>query len=179
MASTVTLEPTEEWSIEWRSSGNDSYMLLSSHYDAMTEGMTYIYNDGKFHLGQNIGGNYKNYGIASGNTKELHTFRFENRIAEDGTNTIYMVVDGMEIGAVVADAYNKTYTFNSIGAAFDIFPLNGVKETWETVKNLYAAAGTPDNCRLVIGEGSHRFYADDAWPVVKELLAKFRIAELQ
>jgi hypothetical protein len=51
-----------------------------------------------------------------------------------------------------------------------IFPLHGVKETWETVKNLYAAAGTPDNCRLVIGEGSHRFYADDAWPVVKELL---------
>ena len=53
-----------------------------------------------------------------------------------------------------------------------IFPLDGVKETWETVKSLYAAAGTPDNCRLVIGQGSHRFYADDAWPVAKELLGK-------
>ncbi|MBQ8611554.1 MAG: hypothetical protein IJ412_07600 [Oscillospiraceae bacterium] len=53
-----------------------------------------------------------------------------------------------------------------------IFPLAGVRETWETVQQLYAAAGTPDACALVIGEGSHRFYADDAWPVLKKLLAQ-------
>lgn len=53
-----------------------------------------------------------------------------------------------------------------------IFPLHGVKETWGIVQQLFAAAGTPDHCALVIGDGSHRFYADDAWPVLKELLKK-------
>lgn len=53
----------------------------------------------------------------------------------------------------------------------DIFPLFAVKKTYEIIKELYAASGTPDNCALVIGHEGHRFYADAAWPVMKGLLA--------
>ena len=58
------------------------------------------------------------------------------------------------------------------GRGDPIFPLHGVQETWGIVQQLYAAAGTPEACALVIGEGEHRFYADDAWPVLKALLAQ-------
>jgi dienelactone hydrolase len=50
-----------------------------------------------------------------------------------------------------------------------IFPIGAVEETFETIRRIYRAAGAPDPCRLVIGEGGHRFYADLAWPVFREL----------
>lgn len=53
-----------------------------------------------------------------------------------------------------------------------IFPLAGVRETYEIIENCYRAAGVPENCALVVGEGGHRFYADAAWPVMKKLLRK-------
>ena len=51
-----------------------------------------------------------------------------------------------------------------------IFPDDGVRETYEIVKKMYVAAGVPDPCALVTGDGGHRFYADDAWPVAKKYL---------
>jgi dienelactone hydrolase len=50
-----------------------------------------------------------------------------------------------------------------------IFPLHGVREAYATIEGIYAAAGAPENCRLVVGDGGHRFYPDDAWPVFHEL----------
>lgn len=47
-----------------------------------------------------------------------------------------------------------------------IFPLSGVEECFGITKTLYAAAGAPERCKLVVGNGAHRFYADDAWPVM-------------
>lgn len=44
-----------------------------------------------------------------------------------------------------------------------IFPLHGVRETFETVKKIYKKAGAPENCSLVIGDGGHRFYAKPGW----------------
>lgn len=52
----------------------------------------------------------------------------------------------------------------------EIFPLEGVKRAFEKAQQVYAAAGAPENIRLVIGEGGHRFYAAPAWPVVREWL---------
>ncbi len=52
-----------------------------------------------------------------------------------------------------------------------IFPLDGVEEGFRTVQAVYAAAGVPDSCRLVIGPAGHRFYPDEAWPVFEELTA--------
>ena len=52
----------------------------------------------------------------------------------------------------------------------DIFPLEATQASFDRLKGIYRAAGAEDNCRLVIGEGGHRFYADDAWPVMLSYL---------
>ena len=54
----------------------------------------------------------------------------------------------------------------------DIFPDEGVVETMEIIKPLYAAAGVPDNCALVTGPEGHRFYADASWPLVHKMSGK-------
>lgn len=51
-----------------------------------------------------------------------------------------------------------------------IFPIGCVKAGFEKVKAIYAAAGAPDNCRLVVGSEGHRFYAAQSWPVFDELI---------
>ncbi len=51
-----------------------------------------------------------------------------------------------------------------------ISPLGSVLEGFEKVREIYAAAGAPDNCRLVIGGEGHRFYAAQAWPVFGRFL---------
>jgi len=50
------------------------------------------------------------------------------------------------------------------------FPLEGVQKAYETARKMYDAAGAPDNIKLVAGDGGHRFYADDAWPVLNKFL---------
>ena len=54
----------------------------------------------------------------------------------------------------------------------DIFPDEGVIETMEVIKPLYAAAGAADNCALVTGPEGHRFYADASWPLVHKMSGK-------
>lgn len=56
------------------------------------------------------------------------------------------------------------------GETDDIFPIQGVQKAFAELLRIYQAAGAPENCRLVVGQGGHRFYADDAWPVMKELI---------
>ena len=56
------------------------------------------------------------------------------------------------------------------GERDDIFPLFGVEASYRVIETLYAVAGVPRHCALVVGDGGHRFYADQAWSVMKELL---------
>ncbi len=51
-----------------------------------------------------------------------------------------------------------------------IFPLDHVQAGFEKVKQIYAQAGAPDNCKLVIGEEGHRFYAAQSWPLFDEFI---------
>jgi hypothetical protein len=51
----------------------------------------------------------------------------------------------------------------------DIFPIAAVREAFTTIQAVYDAAGASDACELVVGDGGHRFYADDAWPVFAQL----------
>ena len=44
-----------------------------------------------------------------------------------------------------------------------IFPDHGVRQAFETVKKVYAAAGSPENCAMTTGEGGHRYYKANAW----------------
>lgn len=55
------------------------------------------------------------------------------------------------------------------GKKDEIFPINGVKESYEIIEKLYVKAGVKDNVRLVIGDGGHRFYADKAYEALKEM----------
>ena len=48
----------------------------------------------------------------------------------------------------------------------DIFPIRGVRQGFRQLKKIYRASGAANRCHLVIGNGCHRFYADDAWPVM-------------
>ena len=52
----------------------------------------------------------------------------------------------------------------------EIFPLPGVRKAFRDLQKIYDAAGAKNNCRLVIGEGGHRFYADDAWPKLLKMI---------
>ena len=49
------------------------------------------------------------------------------------------------------------------GVEDPIFPKDGVAETYETVKKIYAAAGAPQNCILTTGAEGHRYYKKEAW----------------
>lgn len=53
-----------------------------------------------------------------------------------------------------------------------IFPLFGAEEVFEKGKKAYEKAGVGERCALVKGDGGHRFYAEDTWPVVRRLLGK-------
>ena len=55
------------------------------------------------------------------------------------------------------------------GETDEIFPLAGVRTAYAQLERIYAAADAPENCRLVIGQGGHRFYAADAWPVMTKI----------
>lgn len=54
------------------------------------------------------------------------------------------------------------------GEADEIFPIDGAREEFSRVKEMYAAAGAPDDCHHVVCSGGHRFYADAAWKVFFE-----------
>jgi cephalosporin-C deacetylase-like acetyl esterase len=50
-----------------------------------------------------------------------------------------------------------------------IFPIRGVKEAFATAESLYKHAGVEVKIRLVVGDEGHRFYAQEAWPVFRQL----------
>jgi dienelactone hydrolase len=52
------------------------------------------------------------------------------------------------------------------GEEDDIFPIHGTRHAYKELRKIYEAAGAPDHCHLVIGKGGHRFYAEEAWPVI-------------
>jgi len=56
----------------------------------------------------------------------------------------------------------------------EIFPIDATRRAFGDLQRIYDAAGAPDRCHLVVGDGGHRFYADDAWPVMLEEIAHLR-----
>ena len=52
------------------------------------------------------------------------------------------------------------------GADDPIFPVDATQRAFSDLQKIYRAAGAADRCHLVVGAGGHRFYADDAWPVM-------------
>ncbi len=52
------------------------------------------------------------------------------------------------------------------GREDDIIPLTGARKAFRRLKNIYRVAGADNHCHLVIGKKGHRFYAEDAWPLM-------------
>ncbi|HDZ21887.1 hypothetical protein LCGC14_0226170 [marine sediment metagenome] len=44
-----------------------------------------------------------------------------------------------------------------------IFPIRGVRSEFRRLQGIYKAAGAPDNCKLVVGDGEHQFFAEQGW----------------
>lgn len=56
----------------------------------------------------------------------------------------------------------------AVHGRYDIaFPYSGTLEAFAEIEKIYAAFGAPEKCRLVTGEGVHRFFAELAWPVFR------------
>jgi S-formylglutathione hydrolase FrmB len=45
-----------------------------------------------------------------------------------------------------------------------IFPIAGVRKAYARTQAIYAAAGAPEQVRLHVGDGGHRYYAAAVWP---------------
>ena len=58
------------------------------------------------------------------------------------------------------------------GVEDKIFPINGVEESFALIQKAYAELDAGNRCHLVKGAQGHRFYPDDAWPVMKEELGE-------
>lgn len=56
------------------------------------------------------------------------------------------------------------------GAHDPIFPLQGAKACIEEGMRAYQALGVPEHLIHVIGEGGHRFYANDTWPHIHKVM---------
>lgn len=55
------------------------------------------------------------------------------------------------------------------GELDDIFPIDGTRETFQRIRQIYKAAGAEDNCALVVGEKGHLNYADLIWEKLREI----------
>ena len=72
---------------------------------------------------------------------------------------------------LLAMAYPKYYIQVS-GKDDVIFPIDAATDMFNKGKKAYAVNNAEERCTLIKGEGGHRFYADDAWPVVHKYLNK-------
>ncbi len=53
-----------------------------------------------------------------------------------------------------------------------IFPIRATRKAFRDLKGIYRAANAADRCHLVVGPEGHRFYADQAWPVMLKEIRK-------
>ena len=60
------------------------------------------------------------------------------------------------------------------GKEDEIFPIGATRRAFRDLQRIYKACGAGSNCHLVVGAGGHRFYADDAWPVMMKEIKKLR-----
>ena len=152
----IILKHDKKWVIEWKGSGVWSGMLLSSNATAGVVDAPYIFKTANTEtqllaFGAYISQKYHNYGIPLAlfniDFTAEHTYRLENRIAADGTNTVYLLLDGAELGAMnqhyisasesqsenVNYVNGKDFYFKSIGT--DDYPVNGIAleylQIWE------------------------------------------------
>lgn len=106
----VVLSHAQPWIMEWKSSGTwtdttDGALLFAGADSSSTANTPYLYrrhNSDFIAFGVTKNGQYYNYGVKlAGNgidgTAE-HVYRLQNKVNADGSNMVYLFVDGVEIG---------------------------------------------------------------------------------
>jgi len=56
------------------------------------------------------------------------------------------------------------------GEKDDIFPIEGAKKSYGIVKGVYELLGKGDSCEMVVGNGGHQFYPNEAYPVIRKFV---------
>ena len=112
LANEVVLLHDLPWVVEWKCAGTfmntdgstGARVFTSDHVNANYDAR-YIFKsntNGIIAMGEKDTKGSHNYGIALADHgidwTALHTYRLENRVATDGSNMIYLLVDGQEIG---------------------------------------------------------------------------------
>jgi len=188
----IVLNHNQAWSIEWKSSGEwtgngTGAMLFAEDSSGSDAGNRYFYrrkNADFFALGEYSGSKYYNYGVDVAKDvadhKAEHVWKMANRIAADGSNMVYLYVDGKEIGPMdqhyvggtkqkgTSDwLTGKNFTFGYLGTdPFDLTNCNiNYIKVWEStskvaLKNKVAEAET-----LVQAN-----YTGDSWAVLQAAL---------
>ncbi len=60
------------------------------------------------------------------------------------------------------------------GKEDSIFPIRATRRAFKKLRKIYTACGAGSRCHLVVGDGGHRFYADDAWPIMMKEIERMR-----
>jgi len=97
----VELYHDRPWVVEWKYTEDWRGVVLSSEPAKLAPGRCYLTRTkgGQLCFGSWDGTQYHNYGVdLSGLDAKAHTYRLENRIADDGSNMVYLYLDGAEIG---------------------------------------------------------------------------------
>lgn len=86
-------------------------------------------------------------------------------------NYVPNIANVFDMGDLMAMACPK-YFVQVSGKEDPIFPLFAAKKVFEDGKKAYVEKGVEDKVALVEGDGAHRFYADDSWPIVHKFLGR-------
>lgn len=86
-------------------------------------------------------------------------------------NYVPGIANVFDMGDLMAMACPK-YFVQVSGVNDDIFPVSAAKRVFEEGALAYGSMGLSGKCRLYLGEGGHRFYADGSWNIIHELLKK-------
>ncbi|MBQ8622483.1 MAG: hypothetical protein IJ422_09260, partial [Oscillospiraceae bacterium] len=158
----VVLLHNRPWSVEWRGNYSGGSMILAGDNMGNTEGSPYLYRSGILAFGERKGGAHHNYGIKLSDHgisySDTHTYRLTNRIADDGSNMVYLYVDGVEIGAmnnyykgttdqgVTSDWLNgRDLTFTHLGTYQ--YKISGTLEYLQIWEDGIPTQDEPDNYR--------------------------------
>ena len=123
----VVLDHGDPWTVEWKMSGvtsswqkvlvTQANALVKTDYCVMLKNETLSL--GKYvsgHVNYNIPASVAEAGIK---LADLHTYKLENRIDENGNNSVYLWVDNVEYGALTSSSGTwlpgTDITFNYIG----------------------------------------------------------------
>ncbi len=129
-------------------------------------------------------------GNSGGGTATVYTAALEDRIALSmpscavctykdsigamnhcACNYVPHIAEYFDMGDIVCMSAPTCY-IQINGKEDTIFPLDGAKAMFAQGKKAFDALGAGDKTAHIIGNGGHRFYADDSWPTVHKFTGK-------